>query len=554
MCRDRPDGAAVGDSLVHHEVETVVAPVGLGSVEGTLAARCGEPPARGALPRLVVGAFLVEQHVDARIRRGLEGLGPTRGRSAAAARTFAPAVDQRSLVLRARGVEDRARQLEQLLRRRMRFGARPADDRLLRPVREEILELRPRLLGRDDDHLRRAHPPHPPVELHGDVLQVLGDELLDVPLEAGLRPAALVVTARHIVGAVDELVEPPRAETEQLTALAADERDDRALAAPDERDERGEMKLTADPHAVRHGLDQRARPPDVVHPCQEDGNTARSVALELVGEVVADSGEIVLEADPLIVRQPAVVRLRVALALGEQCVDPRGRVARCRSGLRVEVEVEADRATLLRAELRELAEPVPAHGLGHVQSFPIGAAILRVCLRSSTRSDTAAELVECLRNADVETLVDVRRYPASRRNPQFNQATLAATLADAGIGYVHAAELGGLRTDEPGQELFGCLGQFAGYAARMRTPAWHPAREEALPQPRPCLMCAETPWQRCHRRLIAEFLAARDYEVVHLIRPGGREHHDPHPTTETRDGMLYLCGEPVREVSGDPIR
>ncbi len=166
----------------------------------------------------------------------------------------------------------------------------------------------------------------------------------------------------------------------------------------------------------------------------------------------------------------------------------------------------------------------------------------------------ADELVECLREAGVETLVDVRRFPASRRNPQFNQATLAATLVDADIEYVHAVELGGLRTEEPGEEQFACLGQFAGYAARMRTHAWLAALDDALAQPNACLMCAETPWQRCHRRLIAELLVACKHEVVHLIRPGVHERHNPHPAAEIRDGILYLCGEPVREVSRDPIR
>ena len=164
------------------------------------------------------------------------------------------------------------------------------------------------------------------------------------------------------------------------------------------------------------------------------------------------------------------------------------------------------------------------------------------------------ELVECLRDASVETLVDVRRFPSSRRNPQFNQATLAATLADAGIAYEHAVELGGLRANEAGEELFACLGQFAGYAARMRTTTWNTALGEALTQPKPCLMCAETPWQRCHRRLIAELLAARGHEVVHLIEPGIQERHNAHRAAEVRDGILYLCGEPVREVSSDPIR
>ena len=55
----------------------------------------------------------------------------------------------------------------------------------------------------------------------------------------------------------------------------------------------------------------------------------------------------------------------------------------------------------------------------------------------------ADELVACLEEASVETLVDVRRYPFSRRNPQFNQPVLAGTVGEAGIDYVHAVELGG---------------------------------------------------------------------------------------------------------------
>jgi uncharacterized protein (DUF488 family) len=164
------------------------------------------------------------------------------------------------------------------------------------------------------------------------------------------------------------------------------------------------------------------------------------------------------------------------------------------------------------------------------------------------------ELVACLGEAGVETLVDVRRFPSSRRNPQFNQAPLTARLADAGIAYAHALDLGGLRTDEPGEELFACLGRFAGYAARMRTSTWQAALDDALALRSPCFMCAETPWQRCHRRLIAELLAARGHEVVHLIEPSVRERHNEHPAAEVRDGTLYLCGQPVREVSSDPIR
>src|SRR5215203_4936136 len=137
----------------------------------------------------------------------------------------------------------------------------------------------------------------------------------------------------------------------------------------------------------------------------------------------------------------------------------------------------------------------------------------------------AAELVDCLHEAEVETLVDVRRYPASRRNPQFDQAALAETLAEAGIDYRHAVELGGRRSNVAGEERFACLGAFAGYAAGMGAREWQEALVRALTEPRPCLMCAETPWQRCHRRLISELLVARGHDVVHLIRPGELESH-----------------------------
>ena len=158
------------------------------------------------------------------------------------------------------------------------------------------------------------------------------------------------------------------------------------------------------------------------------------------------------------------------------------------------------------------------------------------------------ELLEVLGEAGVQTLVDVRRFPASRRHPQFNQPELAATLERAGIAYRHAVELGGRLSGEPGEERFGCIrvAAFRSYAARMGTPGWQEALAAALSQPEPCFLCAETLWWRCHRRLIAELLDARGHEVVHLLRPGHSERHRPwEPISETRDGVLHLCGEPV---------
>src|SRR5690242_14336055 len=151
-----------------------------------------------------------------------------------------------------------------------------------------------------------------------------------------------------------------------------------------------------------------------------------------------------------------------------------------------------------------------------------------------TRS--SEELIECLAEAGVRTLVDVRRFPASRWHPQFNGPALQATVEAAGIAYRHAEELGGRRSGEPGEERFACIQvtAFRAYAARMGTAAWQDALAAALAEPDPCFLCAETLWWRCHRRLIAELLRARGHEVVHLLRPGHSEPHRPwEPISET---------------------
>jgi uncharacterized protein (DUF488 family) len=157
------------------------------------------------------------------------------------------------------------------------------------------------------------------------------------------------------------------------------------------------------------------------------------------------------------------------------------------------------------------------------------------------------ELVETLREVGVRTLVDVRRFPGSRRNPQFNQPALVAALAEAGLEYRHAVELGGRRSGEPGEEQFACIRQaaFRSYVARMRRPEWQQTLAAALAELSPCFMCAETPWQRCHRRFIAELLVARRHTVVHLLAPGKRDVHRLSDDSDVRDRRLFLCGREV---------
>jgi uncharacterized protein (DUF488 family) len=156
----------------------------------------------------------------------------------------------------------------------------------------------------------------------------------------------------------------------------------------------------------------------------------------------------------------------------------------------------------------------------------------------------AEELVGMLTATGVRTLVDVRRFPTSRHNPQFNEPALAGLLHTAGIAYKHEVELGGRRSGELGEDRFGCIrvSAFRSYAARMGTERWQRALAAALAEPAPCFMCSETLWWRCHRRLIAELLHARGEHVVHLIGPDKRQEHKPLDEAETREGRLYLCG------------
>ena len=133
----------------------------------------------------------------------------------------------------------------------------------------------------------------------------------------------------------------------------------------------------------------------------------------------------------------------------------------------------------------------------------------------------AAELVALLDGHGVRNLVDVRTIPRSRHNPQFNGDTLGATLAAAGIGYLHMPSLGGLRRAKPDSLNSGWRNlSFRGYADYMQTPEFAAAIDEliAIARSRPtAIMCAEAvPW-RCHRSLIADALLVRGVPAVEIV-------------------------------------
>ena len=134
---------------------------------------------------------------------------------------------------------------------------------------------------------------------------------------------------------------------------------------------------------------------------------------------------------------------------------------------------------------------------------------------------------------DVAQVVDVRRFPASRRHPQFGREALATSLAGAGIAYEWLPELGGRRAPRQDSPNTGWRNEgFRGYADYMDTEAFQLgiARLVELARAKPtAYLCAEHAWQQCHRGLISDYLKVAGWNVVHILARGKTQSH---PFTE----------------------
>lgn len=131
----------------------------------------------------------------------------------------------------------------------------------------------------------------------------------------------------------------------------------------------------------------------------------------------------------------------------------------------------------------------------------------------------------------VEVLVDVRRWPTSRRVPHFGREPLAAALAGEGIEYVWRGDLGGYRKPAPDSlNTAWKTGAFRAYADFMLTPAFDRIMAELLllaDTRRLAVMCAEAvPW-RCHRQLLADAFLVRGRPVRHILDDRCEAHHLP---------------------------
>jgi uncharacterized protein (DUF488 family) len=137
----------------------------------------------------------------------------------------------------------------------------------------------------------------------------------------------------------------------------------------------------------------------------------------------------------------------------------------------------------------------------------------------STR--TLDELIEALQAHSIQTLVDIRSFPRSRRLPHFNRESLEKTLPAAGIQYVWMKDLGGRREksldDSPNVALRN--DSFRNYADYMLTPEFERAISDLIKlaeQSRTAYMCAERVYFHCHRMLVSDWLVAHGHEVLHI--------------------------------------
>jgi uncharacterized protein (DUF488 family) len=140
------------------------------------------------------------------------------------------------------------------------------------------------------------------------------------------------------------------------------------------------------------------------------------------------------------------------------------------------------------------------------------------------------EFLAVLHAHGIQTLVDIRAFPASRRLPHFNRETLEATLPKADIRYQWMKGLGGYRKktreDSPNIALRNV--SFRNYADYMLTPEFEAAIAELTHVAHESLtayMCAERVWFQCHRMLVSDWLVAHGHNVLHIEGPGPPRAH-----------------------------
>ncbi|NUH65458.1 DUF488 domain-containing protein [Sulfitobacter sp. S0837] len=155
-------------------------------------------------------------------------------------------------------------------------------------------------------------------------------------------------------------------------------------------------------------------------------------------------------------------------------------------------------------------------------------------------------VIDMLREAQIGLLIDVRSFPKSRSNPDFNDDRFPDRLAEVQIGYRHMLALGGRRKKQPQVDDavndFWRVRSFHNYADYALGPEFQAAFAELLElgsKQRVAMMCSEAVWWRCHRRIITDYLLLNGHEVQHLMAPGRIDPAKPSEGAERQpDGRI----------------
>lgn len=158
----------------------------------------------------------------------------------------------------------------------------------------------------------------------------------------------------------------------------------------------------------------------------------------------------------------------------------------------------------------------------------------------STR--TIRDFIALLRAHNIQSIVDVRHFPGSRRHPHFGKQQLAESLAKVDIDYHHIPDLGGRRRPKPDSPNTSWRNEaFRGYADYMQSEGFAKGIRCLLNlagQKRVAIMCAEAVWWRCHRGLIADYLKVRGYKVLHIQDATKAAEHPFTPAARIVNGGL----------------
>ncbi|MGH7621193.1 MAG: DUF488 family protein [Gemmatimonadaceae bacterium] len=152
------------------------------------------------------------------------------------------------------------------------------------------------------------------------------------------------------------------------------------------------------------------------------------------------------------------------------------------------------------------------------------------------------EFIDILHAHGVTRIADVRRFPGSRAQPQFNPEQFERALAESGVGYTAMPALGGRRKPRADSPHAAWRNEsFRGYADYMDTPEFAAAAEQLAVlarEDRVAAMCAEGVWWRCHRSMIADYFKANGWEVLHILGAGDAKEHPYTAVAKVVDGML----------------